>query len=126
MASIFRLRRNTLIRHRYVLAGIHANNLQEYQLSLSQNPSSLDMGQESSSTALSGSGSKSKPGLRQRARNLVLGDERSFRTNLSLMLMAAPGVLFLLVFAYLPMIGLVMHLKIIGLPMVFWVVIGLV
>lgn len=50
-------------------------------------------------------------GLLKRIQNVVIGDDRTFRSNLSLMAMSAPGVLFLLVFAYLPMIGLVIAFK---------------
>ena len=39
------------------------------------------------------------------------GSQRDFQTNLTLSIMALPGVLFLLVFAYLPMVGLVIAFK---------------
>ncbi len=50
-------------------------------------------------------------GLLKRVRNATIGNERTFKTNLNLLIMSLPGVLFLLVFAYLPMIGLVIAFK---------------
>jgi len=41
----------------------------------------------------------------------LFGGQRSWQTNLSLSLMALPGVLALFVFAYLPMVGLVIAFK---------------
>ena len=40
-----------------------------------------------------------------------LGSQRDRQTNLTLSLMVLPGILFLLVFAYLPMVGLVIAFK---------------
>ena len=41
----------------------------------------------------------------------VFGGRRNLQTNMTLSLMALPGVLMLLVFAYLPMVGLVIAFK---------------
>jgi len=41
----------------------------------------------------------------------IFGSERAIRTNLTLLIMSTPGILFLFVFAYLPMIGLVIAFK---------------
>ena len=40
-----------------------------------------------------------------------LGGQRDRQTTLTLSLMALPGLLFLIVFAYLPMVGLVIAFK---------------
>ena len=52
-----------------------------------------------------------KTGFLTRVSERIFGSGRSFRTTLTLLLMALPGILFLLVFAYLPMIGLVIAFK---------------
>lgn len=46
-----------------------------------------------------------------RLRTRVFGGQRNFQTNATLTLMALPGLLMLLVFAYLPMVGLVIAFK---------------
>lgn len=46
-----------------------------------------------------------------RVRDKLFGTGRSVRTTFTLLTMALPGILFLLVFAYLPMIGLVIAFK---------------
>ncbi|RIK41408.1 MAG: sugar ABC transporter permease, partial [Chloroflexi bacterium] len=46
-----------------------------------------------------------------RLRMRVFGGQRNFQTNATLTLMALPGLLMLLVFAYLPMVGLVIAFK---------------
>ena len=46
-----------------------------------------------------------------RLRDAVFGNRRNFQTNMTLLLMALPGILLLLVFSYLPMFGLVIAFK---------------
>jgi putative aldouronate transport system permease protein len=41
----------------------------------------------------------------------LFGGRRNLQTNMTLSLMALPGILMLLVFAYLPMVGLVIAFK---------------
>jgi putative aldouronate transport system permease protein len=58
----------------------------------------------------------SSPDLRQPGRLTqlgmrVFGGRRNLQTNMTLSLMALPGILMLLVFAYLPMVGLVIAFK---------------
>lgn len=56
-------------------------------------------------------GSRKQLGALTRIRTKLFGSERTFKTNLNLMAMALPGILFLFVFAYLPMFGLMIAFK---------------
>src|SRR5215213_10099051 len=53
----------------------------------------------------------SQPGWFTRLGMRLFGGRRNLHTNLTLSLMALPGILMLLVFAYLPMVGLVIAFK---------------
>jgi len=54
---------------------------------------------------------KNNKALRFRIRDKIFGSERSFKTTISLTLMALPGIVVLFVFAYLPMFGLIIAFK---------------
>ena len=54
---------------------------------------------------------RKRPSLLMRIRNKLFGTGHSFRSTITLLTMALPGILFLFVFAYLPMIGLVIAFK---------------
>ena len=41
----------------------------------------------------------------------LFGNQREFKTNLSLLSMSLPGIVLLFVFAYLPMIGIIIAFK---------------
>jgi putative aldouronate transport system permease protein len=60
---------------------------------------------------VAGAGRSSQPTPDRTSRRGWLGGRRNFQSNLSLSLMALPGVIMLLVFAYLPMVGLVIAFK---------------
>ena len=51
------------------------------------------------------------PSARSGFLNRWMGSERSWDTNFNLLLMALPGILLLLVFAYLPMFGIIIAFK---------------
>ncbi len=55
--------------------------------------------------------SSSQPRSEPQTRRRWYGSQRDFHTNFALTTMALPGMLFLLVFAYLPMFGLVIAFK---------------
>ena len=52
-----------------------------------------------------------QPGRFTRMGMRLFGGQRNLQTNLTLTLMALPGILMLLVFAYLPMVGLIIAFK---------------
>ena len=52
-----------------------------------------------------------KTSLLTRLITKLIGNPRSFHTNITLLLMALPGIILLFIFAYLPMIGLVIAFK---------------
>ena len=54
---------------------------------------------------------EAQPGPLTRLGMRLFGGRRNLQTNLTLSLMALPGILMLLVFAYLPMVGLVIAFK---------------
>ncbi len=64
-------------------------------------------------TAPSPSSSKSKQPVSAPARIIgrLFGNERELKTNLSLLSMSLPGVVLLFIFAYLPMLGIVIAFK---------------
>ncbi len=64
-------------------------------------------------TAPSPSSSKSKQPASTPARIIgrIFGNERELKTNLSLLSMSLPGVVLLFIFAYLPMLGIVIAFK---------------
>jgi putative aldouronate transport system permease protein len=55
--------------------------------------------------------SASRSSLSTRLIERIFGNRRSFQTNMTLLLMAAPGIIMLFIFAYLPMFGLVIAFK---------------
>jgi putative aldouronate transport system permease protein len=66
---------------------------------------------ESTQTWQSASPDVHPPGRLTRWGMRLFGGKRNLQTNLTLSLMALPGILMLLVFAYLPMVGLVIAFK---------------
>lgn len=64
-----------------------------------------------STQTLHGPTPQAQPGPLTRLGMRLFGGQRNLQTNLTLSLMALPGILMLLVFAYLPMVGLVIAFK---------------
>ena len=55
--------------------------------------------------------SKQPASATERIIRRLFGNEREFKTNLSLLSMSLPGVVLLFIFAYLPMLGIVIAFK---------------
>jgi putative aldouronate transport system permease protein len=66
---------------------------------------------QTSRTLTAPQAANAKPGALTRFGSRLFGGQRDLQTNLTLTLMALPGILMLLVFAYLPMVGLVIAFK---------------
>ena len=65
-----------------------------------------------SQTAAANSGRSQRPMSKaRRILQRILGNERELKTNLSLLSMSLPGIILLFVFAYLPMLGIVIAFK---------------
>ena len=66
---------------------------------------------ESQTTAANSGRSQRPMSKARRILQRILGNERELKTNLSLLSMSLPGIILLFVFAYLPMLGIVIAFK---------------